>query len=114
MADGDLELFEGLASSFFWEYPRLWSEVREAIAEAEPARLVRAAHSLKGALAVFNAVSAVDLALQLEKMGSALDLKDAPMICQLFERELAILHDSLTTFISERRASARSSVRTSL
>jgi signal transduction histidine kinase/CheY-like chemotaxis protein/HPt (histidine-containing phosphotransfer) domain-containing protein len=114
MADGDLELFEGLAASFFWEYPRLWSEICESLGEAEPARLERAAHSLKGALAVFNASSAADLAWQLEKMGRAADLKDAPMVCRLFEHELAILHDSLTTFIAEQRAAREPSVRAPL
>src|SRR5206468_1378839 len=62
--------------------------LREAMAASDPAALMRAAHTLKGSLRVLGAGPAAALAEQLEALGQAGGLEDAPAVLAAFEPEL--------------------------
>ena len=61
--DGDEELLQDLAAVFLEDSPRLMAAVRQAVAEGDPGRLERAAHSLKGSVANFGARAASEAAM---------------------------------------------------
>jgi len=58
-----------LLDVFFAQGPELVATMRRALAEANPAELERAAHSLKSNGRTFGALGLATLALELEAMG---------------------------------------------
>src|SRR5262249_20420827 len=73
----DPELLRDVIDVFLRESPGLLSAVRTAIAAADAAALHRAAHTVKGAILVFGADTAVAAAQRLEAMGRQADLAHA-------------------------------------
>jgi signal transduction histidine kinase/DNA-binding response OmpR family regulator len=66
---GDEALLHELIALFLGDCPRMLGDVRTALAEKDPARLQRAAHTLKGAVSNFGATAAWDAAWRLEELG---------------------------------------------
>ncbi|MCZ7686457.1 MAG: ATP-binding protein [Sandaracinaceae bacterium] len=68
-AGGQRELLRELAAMFAEQRPALLAELREAVEARDAPTLRRAAHTLKGSLALFGASEATRLAAELERMG---------------------------------------------
>ena len=71
--DGDVELMKELAGLFLGEWPQRMEEIGQAITQRDPARLQRAAHTLKGSVGNFAALQAFETAQRLEHDGQKLD-----------------------------------------
>jgi two-component system, sensor histidine kinase and response regulator len=94
-AEGDRALLAELVRLFLDDYPRLMAAMREALDEGDGKKLHRAAHGLKGALGIFGARVALDLARRLESQGSGGDLTGAGEVWRMLEQELARLRPAL-------------------
>ena len=86
--EGDRLLLTELLHVFADDYPKRLAEVREAITMADGQRLEHAAHGLRGAVALFGAKIADNLAASLETMGGEGRLGSALQVLQELEREL--------------------------
>ncbi len=94
---GDLDLLKEIAALFLDEYPRELDEIHKALAAGDAQTLERSAHGLKGSVANFGARAAVDAAFQLEQLGKAGKLDQAPPALAALERTLACLHIELSS-----------------
>ena len=94
---GDLELLKEIASLFLDEYPRALDDMRKALATGDAKLLENAAHGLKGSVANFCAPAAEEAAFQLEKLGRAQKLDQAPEIVTALEQALALLQAELAS-----------------
>jgi CheY-like chemotaxis protein len=92
---GDMKLLRELIDVFFADYPRMWRNVRDALAEGDATKLSRAAHTLKGAVGVFGAQAAHDAAERLERLAGRGDLAQAVEHVAQLETELERLKPSL-------------------
>jgi CheY-like chemotaxis protein len=94
---GDEQLLAGLVGVFRAELPGWLTELRQAVAAEDGARLRRAAHTLKGAVSTFGAAEAVAAALRLEQRGRDADLAgvaaDLTSLEQALSRLGVALHD---------------------
>ena len=97
-AGGDHELAIELVSVFLAEYPGWVAELRAALMASDGERLLRVAHTLKGAVDHCGASSAFDLALTLERMGRNEDMVGARAALTELENELQRLEPELRTF----------------
>jgi two-component system, sensor histidine kinase and response regulator len=86
--NGDRALLAELLAIFRKESPALLREAHTAIERKDSAGLESAGHSLKGALANLSALTATDLAAELETMGRSGKLAQAP--AKLLELEQAL------------------------
>jgi HPt (histidine-containing phosphotransfer) domain-containing protein len=73
---GSEQLLRDLVELFRNECPIQLDDIRRQRAAGDSAGLARAAHALKGSVAMFAAQRAYDAALRIEKMGRAGDLAD--------------------------------------
>lgn len=94
---GDLELLKEIAALFLDEYPRALDDMRQALSAGDARMLERAAHGLKGSVANFCARSAEDAAFQLEQMGRAQKLEQAPQTLAALEQSLALVQAELSS-----------------
>jgi HPt (histidine-containing phosphotransfer) domain-containing protein len=94
---GDLELLKEIAVLFLDEYPRALDDIHRAVATGNAKLLENTAHGLKGSVANFCASSAEDAAFQLEQMGRAQKLDQAPRIVSALEQALALLQAELAS-----------------
>jgi|SRR5689334_3689616 len=94
---GDLELLKEIATLFLDEYPRALDDMRKALATGDAKLLEHAAHGLKGSVANFSAPAAEEAAFQLEKLGRAQKLDQAPEIVTALEQALALLQAELAS-----------------
>ncbi|HUZ46225.1 MAG TPA: response regulator [Terriglobia bacterium] len=89
--EGDQQLLADMAKLFLDDGPKLFSDVRAAIAQHDSKVLERAAHALKGSIGNFSAHPAYEATLQLEKIGRHGDLTGVEEACRLLDQELARL-----------------------
>ncbi len=89
------ERLRKLIEVFINESTQLVSEIRSAVSSADAARLRRAAHSLKGAVAIFGAPAATAAAQRLESLGESGSMTDAVAAFQTLETELERLRPRL-------------------
>jgi signal transduction histidine kinase/CheY-like chemotaxis protein/HPt (histidine-containing phosphotransfer) domain-containing protein len=75
--ENDMDLLHELVGLFLDDCPRLTGEIRIAIESSEPIKASRAAHGLKGSLAVFGASSAMAAAERVERLAETHDLRGA-------------------------------------
>ena len=75
--DGDAELFAEMVELFLEDCPQLLAEIDEALADGDGDKLIRAAHTLKGAVANFEAAEVVEAARSVETAGRAGNLAEA-------------------------------------
>jgi HPt (histidine-containing phosphotransfer) domain-containing protein len=95
---GDLELLREIAALFLDEYPRALDDMRNALASGDCKALENAAHGLKGSVANFGARAAEDAAFQLEQLGRARTLEQAPRFLASLEQALELLRVELVSF----------------
>ena len=100
---GDEKLLRELCEIFMDECPRLLQEMRQAIATADPERVRRAAHSLKGELGCLSANTAAQASSELEDMGHEENMARVPAGFVLLERELADVCLAIKDFIGVTR-----------
>ncbi len=93
---GDRQLLNELIGVFTAQCPRWLSEMREAVARGDGARLRLVAHTLKGAVGNFRAKGAFDEAQRLEEMGRDGDLASAAGACAALEQHLSRLMSDLS------------------
>jgi signal transduction histidine kinase/DNA-binding response OmpR family regulator len=86
--DGDKALLEEIARLFRNDYPGWVEELRAAIRAGDVQSTERTAHSVKGAVRIFGAAAAYNLASEVESFGRAGDLTGAATILPMLEREL--------------------------
>jgi two-component system sensor histidine kinase/response regulator len=92
---GDMKLLRELIDVFFADCPRLWQNVRDALARGDAPRLSQAAHTLKGSIGVFGAQVAHEAAERLELLAGKGDLVQASEVVAQLEVELERLKPTL-------------------
>lgn len=92
---GDEDLLREIAGLFLEDYPKLVTNIEEALASRDASGLERASHSLKGAVANFGAEPAYQAALALEKIGRSGSLTGAVEAYQTLAVSLAQLEPEL-------------------
>jgi HPt (histidine-containing phosphotransfer) domain-containing protein len=107
-----MELLRELVGVFLEECPGWLNDIKRAIAEADAAKVKRAAHTLKGAVDHCGASSAFDAALRLERMGREGDLTRAEEAMGALEAELERLRGSLAAFAAGGRTESAVSAAT--
>jgi two-component system sensor histidine kinase/response regulator len=93
--DGDREFISELLEIFSTDYPQKVGVMRAALQSQDFEGFRRAAHGLKGALANLAASRAAAMASELEQMGGAADLSDAPARLALLDAELPHVVEAL-------------------
>ena len=88
---GDEELLNELVEIFLDDCPNMLEAIRSAIGDGDGERLQQAAHSLKGCAANLSASSVRQAALELEQIGLAGRLGDAPSAFDALQREISLL-----------------------
>jgi signal transduction histidine kinase/DNA-binding response OmpR family regulator len=101
---GDEELLREVVTVFLGECPRLLQEVRAAIDREDAPRLRLTAHALKGAAATFGARAACETAEELEQLGCAGNLTQAPAALTILAGEIARLRSALAVLVQQDRA----------
>lgn len=104
---GNDNLLRTLVSSLLDDAPKKLSAIRRAIARKNPDQLASAAHSLKGAIAIFNASKPVAAARTLESMGRARNLKGAAAEFRVLDREFGRLSRELRALLPKTSAQGR-------
>ena len=93
--DGDRSFLEAIIEIFLSDYPRLTADLRKAATEQNSALLMRSAHSLNGMLKNFQAVSAAEIAFELEKKGKSKDFDGVPELIQNLENRISAVDKML-------------------
>jgi CheY-like chemotaxis protein/HPt (histidine-containing phosphotransfer) domain-containing protein len=94
----DWSFFANLIEFFLEDYPSLLTQVRTGLQSQDAAAVARAAHSLKGLVANFDAHATVRVASRIEKAGFDKDLPTALASLESLEHELDRLRDSLLPY----------------
>ena len=93
---GDEALFRDMVQFFDEDSPPLLEAIRAGIRDGDAEQVGRAAHTLKGLAANFNAEPTVAAARRLEQIGQAPEqLDQAPPALAELEREVALLSAAL-------------------
>lgn len=92
---GNEPLMRSLARTFLGDAPGRFAALRRAIAKKDAGGVAKAAHLLKGGLAIFGASRAVEAARRLEAMGRAGDLREAAAAFSTLEEEFVSLRKEL-------------------
>jgi CheY-like chemotaxis protein len=102
-AGGDVQLLHALIESFLGECPALLSAIRAAIAAGDGHALHRAAHTFKGAVAMFGAQACWNQAQHLEAMGRQQDLARAAQVFAELEQQLELVVRELSALLWRQR-----------
>lgn len=107
---GSEKLLRSLISSFLADAPVKLSAIERAVARQDADALASSAHSLKGAIAIFNAPRSVSAARNLEGMGRARRLQSAGEELRALKDDLARLEGELRALLPQTsgRRTARS------
>lgn len=97
---GDEEMLDGLIQCFIEDAPELLSQLDEALRENDSAEVARAAHSLKGLSANFEALPCRNAAELVEQVGRGGDLSNISPRVSVLKREVAALIGALKTDLS--------------
>ena len=96
---GDKRARAEVARIFLADAPRRTGEIRRAIANRDARALRAAAHTLKGAVSNFGAQGAVDAAFELQKLGDAALLDEAPAAFERLQAELKAVRRELRRLV---------------
>jgi HPt (histidine-containing phosphotransfer) domain-containing protein len=96
--DNDDGLFDEMIRFFCDDSPGLVRQLRAAIVAGNPREVQRAAHSLRGFAATFDAQAAVAAGRQVEELGAAGKLTEAESALTALEFEVQRLCVALTAF----------------
>ncbi|WP_417381862.1 PAS domain S-box protein [Gimesia sp.] len=97
----DVAILNDMVNFFFEDAPGLLKEINEQTVAGDVEELTRAAHSLKGLCANFNASPAVEAAKIIEDYGHQGKLEEVPAAIPVLESEVARLSDELAAWKSE-------------
>jgi PAS domain S-box-containing protein len=103
---GGTALVRELVDLFFGEAPTRVEHMRAGIAEADPVRVMRAAHAMKGGGSNIGAVQLATLCGQLERQGKAGALEGAHAVVEAIETELERVRGALERRIATMAATA--------
>jgi signal transduction histidine kinase/CheY-like chemotaxis protein/HPt (histidine-containing phosphotransfer) domain-containing protein len=104
---GNEKLIRSLARTFLTDAPKTLALIRAAVTKKDAAKLARAAHLLKGSLAIFGAPKAVAAARNLEAVGRNGNLTEASNALRSLESEFALLQQKLRTIESPPKSNAK-------
>ena len=96
---GNVEQLKLLAETFLVESAKLMAVIRDARTSKDAAKLMQAAHALRGAANVFGARRVASAAFELESMGSAGMPCDTHESSELLEHEVEELTQALSGVI---------------
>lgn len=99
----DVEQLEQMAEQFYKSAPHLLSAMRRAIAKEDPYNLDFAAHRLRGLASHLSAHAVVELATQLELIGSVRNMAYAQATVTALEEELAQFKVALAVALKRTR-----------
>lgn len=110
MTGGNQKLARSLVKTFLADAPKTLAQIRNAVAQQNAAKLAASAHLFKGALSIFGAPKAVLAAQNLQNMGRAADVRNAPIELTALESAFTALQSELAaTYSTPALASSRSS-----
>jgi signal transduction histidine kinase/CheY-like chemotaxis protein/HPt (histidine-containing phosphotransfer) domain-containing protein len=98
---GSEKLLRSLISSFLADAPGKLSAIERAVAGEDADALASSAHSLKGAIAIFNAQRSVSAARNLEGLGRARRLQGAGEEVRALKEDLARLERELRALLPQ-------------
>jgi two-component system, sensor histidine kinase and response regulator len=93
--DGDIELLMDMVELFIADYPKLMSNIKNAIIQKDSKELGRSTHTLKGSVSNFSANYVYEIALELEMMGRNNDMSNAEEAYTNLESEIEQLIKAL-------------------
>jgi CheY-like chemotaxis protein len=111
---GDKAALRDIASIFLADAPKRMAEIRRALERQDARALRAAAHGLKGALANFGAQAAVDAAFELQTLGDASELSEAPAVLERLQAEMRSVRRELRALVGgqhKRKQTARRAAR---
>ncbi|MFT5324156.1 MAG: two-component system sensor histidine kinase/response regulator [Planctomycetaceae bacterium] len=94
---GDEELLAGLIECFIEDAPDLLRQLDEALKAEDAAEVARAAHSLKGLAANFEAIACRDSAVTIEQLGRDGDLSNVKAKLKTLKQDVSDLIAELQT-----------------
>jgi len=97
--DGDVELLRELAESFRENAEAMLARVRDACARGDAAALRQAAHALKGSAANLSGLAVVDVAQELEQLGTSGDASRSGPLLAALETEMRRLDEALAALL---------------
>lgn len=103
---GDEELLQELVNFFMEDAPRLLQAIRDGLGTERAERVHRAAHSLRGLAANFDAEQAMTAAGAIEKMASKGELQLIPPAVAHLEGQIQSLCDKMHAYTSRAAASS--------
>lgn len=103
LLDGNPNLILTVIDSFLNDCPDYMVAIREAVEEKDAERLMREAHSLKGAVGSLRAEPASEAAQVLEEMGRSGDFTGAEAALETLEDEIGRLKAELRVLREECR-----------
>jgi two-component system sensor histidine kinase/response regulator len=86
--EGDAEFLNALLGIFLTDYPRILTQIRDAVAGRDAAKVKNAAHELKGSVSFFGVREAVLAAQNLEVMGKEEKLENVDGALAELERQM--------------------------
>jgi HPt (histidine-containing phosphotransfer) domain-containing protein len=98
--EGDMNVLRKMVQLFAKQSAELLAEIRAANDRGDSQALERAAHKLKGSVAIFSAPPASELALRLEVMGRQGELANAASTVAELEAQISRLLQALAEFTS--------------
>ena len=99
----DVEILNDMVNYFFEDSSYLMQEALECAAKGDAEEMARAAHSLKGLCANFNAHSATEAARVVEDIGLSGDLNHVSEALATLQEELTILTETLQQWQDENK-----------
>lgn len=108
---GDAKLLRSIAKTFLKDYPAKLRKIKQAIARKDASALASAAHALKGAVAIFGADDAVEIARDLQQMGRQGRLEKATTAFRRLDEALARLDAKLREYAPPARRNPSESSR---
>ena len=95
---GDMAIFKRIIEVYLKTCQPLFQELKQAVLEKNPERIVDRAHALKGSTSNFAAYKVVDLSAKLEQTGKTTDIAEADGLLNQLEIELTRLIAALEQF----------------
>ena len=97
----DDKLLYEIAETLIQESGQRIQELQAALADGDAKLVARAAHTLKGAVAIFNATDVLETSAVIERLGREDDLGDVPALITELKARTKVLTEALEQFLSQ-------------
>ncbi|MBT8366797.1 MAG: response regulator, partial [Deltaproteobacteria bacterium] len=97
--DDDWDFLKEVVEVFLSDYPKLMDDLHRALEQGDSNLLMRSAHSMKGMLQNFHAVSAAEAAFELEKKGKAEEFEGARINLENLAERIAEVDKNLRSIV---------------